>query len=174
MIAFVFSFGNFSYMFFILKAQEAFTGRLAVALPILLYILFNVSYAALSIPFGKLSDKYGRRKVLAMGYLTHLFVCLGMAYSNAFYPLVLFFILYGVMHAIVDANERAFVSDLSAREIRGTALGTYHTAISLINLPSDLLIGFIWELLGSATAFLLGAILSLVSAILLYLLIRVG
>src|SRR3989338_4680292 len=52
LVAAVFAFANFNYMFFILKAQEAFAGKLSIAVPIFLYVLFNIFYALSSIPFG--------------------------------------------------------------------------------------------------------------------------
>ena len=53
LIASIFALGNFTYMFFILRAQDFFTGvvseRAAAAIPILLYVLYNVVYALLSV-----------------------------------------------------------------------------------------------------------------------------
>ena len=76
----VFALGNFSYMFFIIKAQAAFPGRLSIALPILLYVLFNFFYAGFSVPLGVLSDKIGRGKVIAIGYLLFSLTSLGFAF----------------------------------------------------------------------------------------------
>jgi len=68
-ISFIFALANFSYMFFILRAQEFFTGKLSTGIPIILYVLFNIFYALFAIPFGILSDKIGRKKAIILGYL---------------------------------------------------------------------------------------------------------
>ena len=52
LISGTFSLANFSYMFFILKAQESFSGKAAIGMPIFLYILYNIFYASFSIPLG--------------------------------------------------------------------------------------------------------------------------
>ncbi|MFC1683753.1 MFS transporter, partial [Candidatus Zixiibacteriota bacterium] len=59
----VFSLGNFTYMFLILRAGLSPHAGLNAALPLLLYALINVVYAALSLPSGILSDRIGRKKV---------------------------------------------------------------------------------------------------------------
>lgn len=166
----LFSFANFSYMFFILKAQRAFPGELSVALPVLLYAIFNIFYAALSIPSGRLSDRVGRRPVIFAGYLLFSLTALLFALSP---PGVLLyyamFALYGGVYAMVDGNQRAYVSDLSPGEMKGTALGTYHTAVGLVALPASIIAGVLWSLQPAYT-FLYGSLVAFLSAIFLALL----
>ena len=166
LISGIFAMANFSYMFFILKAQEFFPGKLSIGMPILLYVLFNIFYAGFAIPFGKLSDKMGRRKVIAFGYLLFSLTCLGFAFFNSLTAFIILFALYGIVYAIVDGNQRAYVSDLSSEELRATALGTFHTVTGLIALPASTMAGFLWQI-SSRIPFLCGAIISLISAVLL-------
>ncbi len=165
LVSFVFALANFSYMFFILRAQGLFAGKLSVGLPILLYVLFNIFYAMFAIPFGALSDRIGRKKVLVLGYLLFSLTSMGFAIFNSFATFILLFALYGMVYAIVDGNQRAFVSDLSSYELRATALGTFHTAVGLAALPASLIAGFLWGLFPELT-FIYGSAISLVSVIL--------
>ncbi|MCP8311080.1 MAG: MFS transporter [Candidatus Methylarchaceae archaeon HK01M] len=165
-IAGVFSLSNFSYMFFILKAQEAFVGRFSVGVPILLYVLFNISYAVLAAPFGILSDKLGKGKVILVGYLLFSLTSLGFAFFDSLIAFIILFFLYGMVYGIIDGNQRAFVSDLVSEELRATALGTFHTMIGLITLPASLIAGFLFEISPSVT-FIFGSVTSLISVILL-------
>lgn len=168
-VATVFALANFSYMFFILKAADAFKPIMpvkeSIALVILLYILFNVFYAVLAIPFGTLSDRIGKRKVLIAGYSLFSLTCLGFAFSDSLAAFMVLFPLYGVVYAMIDGNQRAFVSDLSTEDIRATALGTYHTAIGLIALPASLIAGFLGSITPALT-FLFGCVVSIISVIL--------
>ncbi len=68
-IAFIFSLANFSYMFFIIKVQDLFGKQFSVIDSLILYIIFNIFYAGLSLPSGILSDKIGRKNILIAGYL---------------------------------------------------------------------------------------------------------
>ncbi|KAA0000091.1 MAG: MFS transporter [Thermoplasmata archaeon] len=162
LISSLFALANFSYMFFILRAQEVFTDKLSM--PILLYVLFNIFYALFAIPFGKLSDKIGRKKVIGFGYLLFSLTSLGFAFFNSLMAFIILFALYGIVYAIVDGNQRAYVSDLSPERLRATALGTFHTVIGLASLPSSLIAGFLWQINPSAT-FIYGAAISIFSAI---------
>jgi len=164
LISGIFALANFSYMFFILRAREFFTGKLSIGIPILLYILFNVFYAVLAIPFGRLSDKIGRKKVIMLGYLLFSLTSLGFALFNSLMAFILLFALYGMVYAIVDGNQRAYISDLSSEKLRATALGTFHTAIGLTSLPASLIAGFLWQINPSIT-FIYGTVVSIISVI---------
>ena len=161
----MFALANFSYMFFILRAQEFFTGKLSVGIPILLYIFFNIFYAVFAVPFGRLSDKIGRKKVIAFGYLLFSLTSLGFAFFNSLTAFIILFALYGIVYAIVDSNQRAYVSDLSSEELRATALGTFHTTIGLTALPASLIAGFLWQI-NPSIAFIYGAVISIISVVL--------
>jgi len=47
--------------------------------------------------------------------------------------------------AFIDASQRAFISDLSESEIRGTALGTLETLTGLAAIPAGMIAGFLWN-----------------------------
>ena len=136
----LFTIANFSYMFFLMKAKEI----AGLTNAILLYLLFNIFYAALAIPFGKLADRFGKQKILALGY--GLFALTAIGFILAPSLVFLLFALYGVVYAIVDANQRALIADLSPANLKATALGAYHTAVGIIALPSSLIAGLIWQI----------------------------
>jgi MFS family permease len=167
-IATVFAMGNFSYMFLVLKSQEAFSGISAVGIPILLYALFQIVYSVFSVPTGILSDRIGREKVLLMGYFLFIPTCLGFVFFNSLPIFVILFILYGLMYAFVNATERAFVSDLSVKEIRGTALGVFHTSVGLGALPAGIIAGLLWDYINPTITFVYGAIMALLAALSLF------
>ena len=167
----VFALGNFTYMFFVLRAYEFFSelyvGAMVFAIPILLYVFFNLAYTFFSIPCGILSDKLGRKKVLLTGYLLFCLVCLGFTLASSTPMFILLFLLYGLTYALVDGTQRAFISDLAPQELKGTALGTFHTAIGLATFPSGLIAGILWQCIGFNATFFYGFTLSLIAFILL-------
>ena len=89
----------------------------------------------------------------------------GFAFFNSLTAFVILFVLYGIVYAIIDGNQRAFVSDLSPRELRATALGTFHTAIGLVALPASLIAGFLWQIAPNIT-FVYGSSISFISVLL--------
>jgi MFS family permease len=162
-VAAIFALGNFSYMFFVLRAQYLFEDNTVwrTTAPILLYVLFNIFQSALAVPLGLLSDKIGRQKVLIFGFGLYGAVSIGFAFSNSLLIYIILFALYGVVFAAVDGSERALVSDLAGADSRATALGTYSTITGLAALPAGIVAGFLWDkspvytfIFGGATAIL--------------------
>ena len=170
LLASIFSLANFSYMFFVLRAQGLFSGKLSVGVPILLYILFSIFYAAFAIPFGVLSDKIGREKVIIFGYFLFSLVSLGFAFFNTPQAFIGLFALYGMVYALIDGNQRALISDLSPKGLRATALGAFHTAVGLASLPASLIAGFLWQSVSPNATFIYGAVVSMISVVLSFVL----
>ena len=118
-----------------------------------------------AIPFGKLSDRIGRKKVLVSGYLLFSLTSLGFAFSDSVIEFIVLFALYGIVYAIIDGNQRAFVSDLSSEQLRATALGVFHTITALAALPASLIAGLLWQINPNLT-FIYGTVVSVISVVL--------
>jgi MFS family permease len=164
-IASLFALANFSYMFFILRAQQFFAGALSVGAPLLLYILFNIVYAGLSIPSGVLSDRLGRKNVLTGGYALFALVALSFAFVSSTAGLVVLFMLYVLVFAMVDGAQSAFVSDLSHAQSRSTSLGLYYGSVGFASIISGAIAGVLWQSRGAETTFLFGAVFAALAAL---------
>jgi len=166
----LFALGNFTYMFFVLKSKIVFDGifslRFAVALPILLYVWFNIIYALSSTPAGIISDKIGRKKTLILGYCVYSFTCFGFIFSNSLGLFMILFAMYGLSFGLIEATSRAYVSDFVADDLAGTALGTFHTCISLAVLPAGMIAGMLWNFNPNFT-FIYGTVLGILSTLFL-------
>jgi MFS family permease len=164
----LFALGNFTYMFFVLRSkisfEKVFDPRFSVAIPILLYIWLNIIESLISVPAGVLSDKIGRKKTLILGYLLYCVVCLGFTLANSLVSFIILFALYGAFFGFIEGNQRAFASDFVSNDMAGTALGTFHTAISLAVLPGGLIAGILWNINPNLT-FIYGACLSILSVL---------
>ncbi|MBI2003917.1 MFS transporter [Candidatus Pacearchaeota archaeon] len=142
-VASVFTLANFGlYMFMILLAKN-FTGSVLTSL--ILYAVFNFIFALFVIPFGKLSDKIGRKKVLFMGYSLFLFLALSFIFFSSLIYLVIAFVVYGLIYAMIMSNQRALVSDLSGK-MKGTALGFFYFAVGLMNILAGIVAGILFDI----------------------------
>ncbi|MBU2475846.1 MFS transporter [Candidatus Micrarchaeota archaeon] len=164
----VFAFGNFGYMFFVLRSQQAFSLGLAVAMPIVLYTVFQLSSALISFPAGKLSDRTGQKKILLFSYILYILTNIGFVYLKSFPALILLFIVFGIVYSLSDSMQRTFVSNISSEEFKGTSLGSYHAAVALTALPGGLTAGFLWDFSQEYT-FYFGAITTVIAFVLLLL-----
>jgi MFS family permease len=153
----IFTLGNSSDFFVILRAQDLGSSVVQV---VLMLVLFNATYAVISLPAGVLSDKLGRRRVITVGWFIYALIYLGFAVTTELWQVWLLFAGYGIYYGIVEGVARAFVADLVAEEKRGTAYGLYHGVVGLTLLPASLIAGWLWDTVSPAAPFFLGAALA--------------
>lgn len=163
-IATLFTLGHFGYPFLLLRALDV---GLQHETAILLYVLYFIVYSIFIIPAGVLSDRIKRKYVILLGYSLFGITSFGLIFVSTLFQIVWFFVLYGVFFAMIDGVQRAYVVDLAPPHIRGTALGTFHTAIGLAALPAGLIAGLLWDKMSPEMTFVFGVLLSATAAILL-------
>lgn len=175
LIVVLFTLGNSSDSFIILRAQER---GLSVLQTMGMLMTFTAIYTILSGPLGALSDKVGRRKLMITGWLAYGIVYLGFALAGAGWQIWMFFGLYGIYYAATEGVAKAFVADLVPDAQRGTAYGLFNAAIGLTALPASVIAGLLWQGLGPWTGFgasapfFFGAGLSLMASGLLWRLVK--
>ncbi len=160
----IFTLGNSSDAFLLLRAKEI--GVSSQAIP-LLWLVFNAAYFIWSYPAGVISDRIGRIKTIFLGLFIFAGTYTGLALAHKPIYVWLLFGIYGLYYGFTVGNQRAFVADLTDREIRATAFGFYYAALGVTLLPANLLMGFLWQQFGFQIALYFGSGLALFSGILL-------
>lgn len=164
LILFIFTLGNSSDAFLLLKASHAGVPAARIGQ---LWAFFHVVKMLAVIPFGALSDRIGRRVVIIAGWAVYAAAYAGFALATTEPQIWGLFAVYGLFYGFTEGTEKAYVADLAPAEERGRAFGWFNFAIGLGALPASLLFGLIWQQLGSSAAFLFGALLAAVAALLL-------
>ncbi|NYE57238.1 MFS transporter [Carboxydothermus ferrireducens] len=160
----LFTLGNSSDAFLILKAKE--NGMTIVEIFIMLGF-FNLISVLVSYPAGALSDKIGRLKLIAGGWIVYALLYLGFAVASNPKIFALLYILYGAYYGITEGVEKAMVADLVPSEKRASAYGLYNAAIGLSALPASLIAGILWDIVNPAAAFYFGSMMALLAVLLL-------
>jgi MFS family permease len=168
-IIFIFSLGNSSNQFLLLRAKGL---GVKVESVILLYLIYNGVYSLLSYPAGKISDIIGRRWLLVSGYICYGFVYLLFAIINSFIYLWILFAIYGVYMAFTEGVEKAFVSDAAPADKRATLIGLHATLVGIGLLPASILAGILWSMFGPRAPFYFGGLIGFLSGIALSLVIK--
>lgn len=156
-IVFIFTLGNSSDAFLILRAQNLGNNVFFI---ILMLVVFNAVYALFSIPSGILSDKIGRRKVILLGWSVYALVYLGFAVLDQAWTVWLLWGLYGLYYGLAEGVARALVCDLVPENKRGAAFGMYHGVVGITLLPASLIAGWLWQSVNPAAPFYFGAIMA--------------
>ena len=164
LVVLVFTLGNSSNAFLILKAKAIGFDDISA---ILLYFAYNSTASVLSFPLGKLSDKIGRKILLVSGYMVFSLVYLGFALVGDKPFMMMLFVLYGVYTAMIAGVERAFVAEIAPAELKGTMLGLQSTVAGIALLPASVITGLLWNAFGMVVPFVFGSLMSFIAALIL-------
>jgi len=170
LILVLFTLGNSSDAFLILRAQERGLSVLAVMGALL---TLNLVYTLVSGPAGMLSDRIGRRRVIVSGWLVYGLVYLGFALAGSGWQVWMLYGLYGIYYGVSEGAARALVADMVRPDQRGTAYGLFNAVVGVTALPASVLAGLLWRGLGTwggfgaSAPFLFGATLALLAAALM-------
>ena len=164
----IFALGNSSDVFLILRAQQV--GIPTVMIPAV-YLTFNLVYSMSAIPAGMAADRFGRKRVILVGFV--LFACLyyGFAVAGSAAAVWVLFGLYGIFMGLTEGIQKAFLSTIIPPDFKATAFGVYATAVGLATLPASLIGGLLWDRVSPAATFYFGAATAALSAALFLVLI---
>lgn len=156
---FIFGLGFMPISLMLLKSLSLGISWLSIPF---LYFVYNLSFVIFAIPAGKLADKIGEIKILALGFLMAI-----IAYANLFLfstiaSLILGFVVLGLYSAMTDGVERAFVAKLVPVGKLATGQGFLNGAVGISSLVAGLIGGGIWTKFGSNPAFLYGAVMMVI------------
>lgn len=173
----VFSLGNSSDAFLIVRAKQLFAGTgSAVATVILAYVLYNLTYSLASYPAGRIADRFGPRRVFLAGLLLFAAVYAGFAVNRSPLAVWALFAVYGCYTAFTDGVGKAYASKLVQPELRATGMGVYHMSNGLATFAASTVGGLLWNVRGGdgRITFFYGSAMALLAAALLVLLVRRG
>ncbi len=162
---FLFSLGNASDAFLLLRAGEVGYSAIGVTL---LWSGFNVAKWLASAPAGRLADRIGRRRPILAGWAIYAVVYLGFATVEGAAGLAALLALYALYYGLTEGVEKALVVELAGEEAgAGTSLGAFHFANGMGVFLSSLVFGAVWQWASPFAAFALGAALAAAASLLL-------
>jgi len=160
----VFGLGNSADAFLLLRLSDALGGVTYVPL---LWAGIHVVKASLSTWGGGLSDRFGRKRMIIAGWIVYALVYFGFAMSTSAPVFIGWFLFYGVYFALAEGAEKALVADLTPAERRGAAFGWYNATTGIGALVASILFGYLYDRYGAPAAFITGAALAGIAAVLL-------
>ncbi len=161
----IFTLGNSSNMFLLLRAKELGVSEASVPL---LWAAVSLVAMLFSTPLSGLSDKVGRIPLLLGGYIAYALFYAGLGLMTHNGPLLLvLFCFYGLFMAATEGVEKALVADIAPTELRGTAFGWFNLTAGIFLLPASIIFGWLYQAVSPLVAFGFSATCSLTAAALL-------
>jgi len=149
-----FALGNSSNAFLILKAQEV---NIATFLIPILWVVYNIACTISSPILGSLSDKIGRKPIIATSFIYYTIVYILFGFAKQAWMIWVLFAAYGIFYGLSNGIFRAYVADIVEEENRATAYGVLNTVIGISLLPASVLMGLLWTKFSSQIAFIVAA-----------------
>lgn len=146
----LFTLGNSSDAFLSLRSQQL---GVTVRDLLLVIIAFNVTNAVVAWPVGALSDRIGRRALIAVAWTIYAVAYAGFAVVGSGAPVVILWLIYGVYYGVNDAVGKALVADLAPAERRATAFGIINAVVGFALLPASLIAGLLWDAIAPSAPF---------------------
>jgi len=137
-----FALGSFSYSFLLVFANKM--GYHATSVPIF-YLIYTAVAMLFSLPFGKLADIIGRKKVFMISYAIFALMCFGFMIIEQKWMLFILFPLYGLHLASLEPVQKTFVSEMAPSRFRVSTIGAYQMVVGILALPASLIAGLLWE-----------------------------
>jgi MFS family permease len=153
----LFNLGNSADAFLILRANDV---GVSVFYVFILLILYNLIYALVSFPVGRLSDRIGRKKIIVVGWSIYVVTYLLLALASSEWYMLIIAITYGLYGGLADGVSKAFVADIVAARRRGIAYGLYHGMVGFALLLASVIAGVLWDNINPSAAFYFGAAMS--------------
>jgi MFS family permease len=149
---------RFSEAFLVLRASER--GLSNTFVPVVLVIM-SLSYSLTAYPAGRMSDRWPRRSILAVGMVALVLADVVLAWA----PTPLFVLvgvgIWGVHMGASQGILAAMITDVTVPEHRGTAFGLFGLISGIAVLLASAGAGLLWDQISPAAPFWVGAGLSL-------------
>jgi MFS family permease len=163
LVATIFAIGNSSDVFLILRAQQI--GIPTVMIPVI-YLLFNLIYSLSAIPAGIAADRFGRKRVILLGYVLFAIIYYGFAIARDTTAIWVLFGFYGLFMGLTEGIQKAFLATIIPPDFKATAFGVYNTAIGLAMFPASLIGGWLWDHISPSATFYYGSVTAILSTVL--------
>src|SRR6185312_6612570 len=148
-------------MFLVLRLTDL---GLDTALVPIAWVSLQLGKAVLNVPGGKAADRFGRRRVLVLGWIVY-------AIAYAAFGLVEGWVLgwialgiYAAHYGLSEGGQRALLAEVVPQEALGRAYGVQLALEGAVVLPANVLFGLAYAHLGARPAFGAAAMLALAGA----------
>jgi len=133
---------------------------------------FLLSSAIFLVPFGRIADIYGRKKIFNLGIIIYTISTFLCAYSPSINTLIVFRVFQGMGGAMIFGTGMAIVTSVFPRESRGKALGIVVSFVYIGLTLGPFIGGYLTKNYGWQSIFIFTIPLGLFALILSYIFLK--
>jgi EmrB/QacA subfamily drug resistance transporter len=115
---------------------------------------YLLASAVFLVPFGRIADIHGRKKIFSAGLMVFTFASFAMVFSVSPSMIILLRVVQGIGAALIFGTSVAILTSVTPPRERGKALGIYTTAVYLGLSMGPFLGGFLTTSFGWRSIFL--------------------
>jgi len=134
---------NFPDALVLLRVNELGFGATGV---VAAYVVYNLSYSLISLPAGRLSDRWPRSRVYALGLVCFAIGYIGLGVVDGGWIVIVLLAIYGGFNGCTDGVGKAWISSLVPATDRGRAQGVFQGVSGGAVLTAGLWAGLLWEI----------------------------
>ena len=117
------------------------------------------------------ADRFGRKRIILLGFVLFAFVYAGFARAGSAASVWVLFAVYGLFMGLTEGIQKAFLATIIPPDFKATAFGVYATAVGMAMFPASLIGGWLWDRFSPAATFYFGSATAALSALLFFALI---
>ncbi|HTG70952.1 MAG TPA: SLC45 family MFS transporter [Candidatus Udaeobacter sp.] len=114
---------------------------------------FSLAFVLAAIPSGLLGNRFGKKRIIAIGVVGLIAIFAAISFVDALLPLRALLLLGGICWAMININSYPFIVALGDEQSIGTRTGIYYLISSLAAIASPPLMGGLIDLLGYSVLF---------------------
>lgn len=135
------------------------------------WMSLQLGKALFNLPGGVLSDRIGHKNNLFLAWLLYGITYIAFGTSTHWLYAWLLFIPYALHYGLAESSQKALLAELVPPEIRGRAFGILLALEGILLLPANIGFGYIYDKIGSPSAFYLAGSIALCASLLLALIV---
>jgi MFS family permease len=169
----LFGFAFFNILLALLSVGERLLGTpgtgvtAAIAFSLVVYLVYNLVGTGFAYPSGLFADRFSGLPLVALSYVLFAPVDLLLIYGGGAAGAVAVFVLAGFQVALLDVAEGTWIGRTLPSALAGRGYGWFGGIRGTTTLVGSVVVGYLWTAISPNAGFLLSAIVSVASAVLL-------
>jgi len=161
----IFELGAFTYSFLLIFASKF---GFKIAFVPILYLIFTASAFLFAVPFGKLTDKIGRKNTLALSFLMWGLTCLSFIFFQSYWAIMATFVIYGIHRGSIKPIQKTLVAEITPARFTASTLGAFQMVLGICAFPASFIAGILWDKIGVFAPFYFALGMTIVAIFLLF------